>query len=81
MTYLIAEPCIGVKDRSCVDVFKGDNPPGGAEEVATNPIQSSILQYSSKTPLPGPAVEPCLVQGLRHHATHVSDTWLRTLDP
>jgi len=46
MTYLIAEPCIGVKDRSCVDVFKGDNPPGGPkreQRIRYNPVYFSIV--------------------------------------
>jgi hypothetical protein len=47
-------------------------------------VRPGTIQYTSmyaKTPLPGPAVESCLVQGLRHHRAHVSDPWLRTLDP
>ena len=47
MTYVIAEPCIGVKDRACVDecpvdcIYEGDeqalHPPGGVRRLRCLP--------------------------------------------
>ena len=45
MTYVIAEPCIGVKDRACVDecpvdaIFPGDNVPAEWAEYTAKQAQ------------------------------------------
>jgi hypothetical protein len=38
------------------------------------------IQLYFKNPLPRPAAESRLVQGLHPHGAHVPDTWLQTLD-
>ena len=41
MTYVIAEPCIGVKDRSCVDVCPVDCIYEGEDQLHSTPTSAS----------------------------------------
>jgi hypothetical protein len=77
---------LGAEDAGALPILEQSVAPAGALRRAAGKlgVRPGRMQYTSmyaKTPLPGPAVESCLVQGLRHHGAHVSDPWLRTLDP
>ena len=53
MTYVIAEPCIGIKDRSCVDVCPVDCIYEGEDQLYIHPdecIDCGACEPECRTP-------------------------------
>jgi NAD-dependent dihydropyrimidine dehydrogenase PreA subunit len=57
MAYVIAEPCIGVKDRSCVDACPVDCIYEGEDQLYINPDECIDC---------GACVDPCPVDAIFH---------------
>ncbi len=57
MAYIIAEPCIGVKDRACVDACPVDCIYDGEDQLYINPDECIDC---------GACVDPCPVDAIFH---------------
>src|SRR6266542_2786135 len=66
MSYTIAEPCIGVKDASCVAVCPVDCIYEGDDQYYINPDERRVLRP---------------VAALGHQAVHIRGASVRTLAP
>lgn len=70
MTYVIAEPCIGVKDKACVDACPVDCIYEGEEQLYIEPDECIDC---------GACVDPCPVDAI-FHEDELPDKWAKFLD-
>ena len=65
MSYIIAEPCIGVKDKSCVDACPVDCIYEAGEQLIINPEECIDC---------GACVDPCPVEAIAHE-DEIPEKW------
>ena len=65
MSYVIAEPCIGVKDKSCVDACPVDCIYEAGEQLIINPEECIDC---------GACVDPCPVEAIAHE-DEIPEKW------
>ncbi|MGH7801857.1 MAG: indolepyruvate ferredoxin oxidoreductase subunit alpha [Thermodesulfobacteriota bacterium] len=65
MAYIIAEPCIGVKDRSCVDACPVD---------CIYEVEDQLLIHPDECIDCGACVDPCPVDAI-FHEDELPDKW------
>ena len=70
MAYIIAEPCIGVKDKSCVEACPVDCIYENEEQLYIHPEECIDC---------GACVDPCPVDAI-YHEDELPDKWKRFID-
>jgi len=65
MPYVIAEPCVDVKDKSCVEACPVDCIYDGGDQLLINPDECIDC---------GACVDPCPVDAI-HHEDEIPEKW------